>query len=121
MSGNFTLTTTAALSSSNVAASSITTSSAVITWTTNRSSNSQVEYGTTTSYGSTTPLDSTLVVNHAQTLTNLNPGTTYNYRIRSTDAGGSSHVSGNFTFTTAVALSSSNIAAGSITTSSAVD
>ena len=120
VSGNFTFTTTAALSSGNVTASSTSTSSAVITWTTNRSSNSQVEYGVTTSYGSSTPLDSTLVVNHSQTLTNLNPGTTYNYRIRSADANGASHVSGNFTFTTTAALSSSNVAASSITTSSAV-
>ena len=116
VSGNSTFTTTAALSSSNVAASSITTSSAVITWTTNRSSSSQVEYGTTTSYGSTTSLDSTLVVNHSQTLTSLNPGTTYNYRIRSIDAGGTSHVSGNLTFTTTAAqtLLAVNVGGGQV-------
>jgi fibronectin type 3 domain-containing protein len=76
------------LNSTSIAASSITTSSAIVTWTTNKPGNSQVEYGTTTSYGSMTPLDSTLVTNHSQTLTNLNPGTTYNYRIRSVDLGG---------------------------------
>ena len=120
VSGNFMFSTTAALSSSNVAASAITTSSAGITWTTNRASSSQVEYGTSTSYGSITPLDSTLVANHSQVLTNLIPGTTYNYRIRSTDSSGAAHVSGNFTLTTMAPLSSSNVAASSITTSSAV-
>ena len=116
VSGNFTFTTVAALSSSNVAAGSITTSSAVISWTTNNPSNSQVEYGTTTSYGSTTSLDSTLVVNHSQTLTNLSASTTYNYRIRSTDASGSSHVSANFTFTTTAAqtLLAVNVGGGQV-------
>lgn len=116
VSGNSIFTTTAALSSSNVASNSITTSSAIITWTTNRSSSSQVEYGTTTSYGSTTPLDSALVVNHSQPLTNLSAGTNYNYRIRSTDAGGASHVSGNFTFTTAAAqmLLAVNVGGGQV-------
>ena len=61
-----------------------------------------------------TPLGSTLVGNHSQTLTNLNPGTTYNYRIRSTDASGSSHVSANFTFTTTAAQALLAVNAGGL-------
>src|SRR5207237_2868725 len=39
---------------SNVAASGLTLSSATITWNTNEAADSQVEYGTTTAYGSST-------------------------------------------------------------------
>jgi subtilisin-like proprotein convertase family protein len=85
---------------SAVAASSITTTSAVITWTTNEASDTQVQYGTTTSYGATTPLDANLVTSHRVTLTGLSRNTTYNYRVRSMDAAGNVSFSGNFTFTT---------------------
>src|SRR5437867_3476178 len=42
---------------SAVSSASPTSSSATITWTTNEQTNSQVEYGTTTAYGSATTLD----------------------------------------------------------------
>lgn len=93
------------LNSSAISANSITTSSAVVTWSTNKGSNSQVEYGLTTAYGSTTNLESSLVTAHSQMLAGLTPGKLYNYRIRSRDEGGSVHVSSNFTFTTAGASS----------------
>ena len=38
-----------------------------------------VEYGLTTSYGSTTPLDPTLVTAHSVTLIGLTSSATYNY------------------------------------------
>lgn len=88
------------LAASNISAGSISATSAVISWKTNKSSDSQVDYGTATSYGLVTPLDPTLTLSHAQTLSNLIAGTTYNYRVRSKDAGGSTTVSTNFTFTT---------------------
>ena len=40
------------------------------------------------------------MASHSQTLTNLQPATTYQFRVRSKDEGGSSVVSSNFTFTT---------------------
>ena len=46
---------------SAVAASGITSSGVTITWTTDEAATSQVEYGLTTSYGSTTTLDTNLV------------------------------------------------------------
>jgi hypothetical protein len=85
---------------SAVAASSISNSSAVITWTTDRNSDSQVEYGPTASYGFTTTLDPGLVTSHAQTLSGLASGTLYHYGVRSRDAGGSLSISQDFTFTT---------------------
>ena len=88
------------LSASAISAGSIATNSAVVSWQTNKPADSQVEYGTTTTYGSMTALDSTPVTSPSQTLTNLQPATTYQFRVRSKDEGGSSVVSSNFTFTT---------------------
>ena|GEM_PF-3313990 len=83
----------------NVTASGITTSSATITWTTNENATSVVEYGTTTGYGTTTS-DSSLVTSHSASLSGLSAGTTYHYRVKSTDAAGNQAVSPDYTFTT---------------------
>ena len=87
----------------NGTATSITSNSAVITWQTNKASDSQVEFGTTTAYGSSTALDSTMTSSHSKTLTGLSPSTTYQYRVRSQDAGSSVAYSVNGTFTTSAA------------------
>lgn len=85
---------------SNVQATSISSSSATITWTTDESSTTQVEYGTTASYGASTTLDSTLVTTHSQTISGLQPNTTYHYRVHSRDSSNNLVTSANFTFTT---------------------
>jgi glucose/arabinose dehydrogenase/chitodextrinase len=84
-------------------ATNITGSSAQISWTTNEAATSRVEYGLTTSYGSLTTLDATLVTAHSVALTGLVPNTTYNYRVRSIDAAGNEAISANSTFRTAAA------------------
>jgi len=88
---------------SNVAAVSITTGGATITWTTNEASDTQVEYGTTTSYGSSTTLNTSMVTSHNATLSGLAASTLYHYRVKSRDAAGNLATSGDFTFTTASA------------------
>jgi hypothetical protein len=93
---------------SNVSAA-VTASGATISWTTNVDADSQVEYGTTTAYGASTRLDSTLVNSHSQTLSSLNPSTTYHYHVISRDADGNAAVSGDFTFMTASPTGSQNI------------
>jgi hypothetical protein len=98
--------TTAPVSSS-VTAANITPSSATITWNTNEPADSQVQYGPTQAYGSATALNSSLVVSHSQSLSNLQSGTTYNYRVLSRDAAGNLATSNNFTFTTTSASGSS--------------
>ena len=57
---------------------------AIITWTTNRSTNSQVHYGVTpTDLTSSTPIDSALVKQHRVTLTGLTPSHTYYFSVTS--------------------------------------
>jgi hypothetical protein len=86
---------------SNVSSSNITSTSAVVTWTTNEPASSQVEYGLTTDYGSSTNLNPNPVTFHSRTITGLTPNTQYNYRAFSNDGAGNSAASSNFTFTTA--------------------
>ncbi|MBI5020718.1 MAG: MBL fold metallo-hydrolase [Ignavibacteriales bacterium] len=84
---------------SAVTASSITSSSAVITWTTDEASNSVVEYGLTTSYGSTVT-NATMVTSHSVSLSGLTASTLYHYRVKSTDAANNTATSTDYTFTT---------------------
>ena len=55
---------------------------AVVSWTTNEASLSWVVYGLTTSYGLESKTTSYLT-SHSLTLTNLSPGTTYHYQVKS--------------------------------------
>jgi len=90
-----------ALSIANVQAASTTTSTSLIVWTTNVAADSAVDYGTSTSYGSSTPLDSAMVTSHQVTLSGLAAGTTYYYQVNSTDSKSNHGHSGNHTFKTA--------------------
>ncbi|MEO8260799.1 MAG: DUF4082 domain-containing protein [Acidobacteriota bacterium] len=85
---------------SGIGSSNLTSSGATIGFTTNEPSYHQVEYGPTTTYGTTTALDTTLRTSHSQVLTGLTPGRLYHYRARATDAAGNRGTSGDFTFTT---------------------
>jgi phosphodiesterase/alkaline phosphatase D-like protein len=107
---------------SGVGASSITGSGATINWTTNEASDTQVEYGTSTGYGSSTSLASTLVTNHSATLTGLQPSKLYHYRVKSRDAASNLATSADFTFTTAsdtTAPTISGVETSSVTASAA--
>jgi len=84
---------------SSVGASNIAATSATIAWSTNENSDSKVDYGPTTSYGSTTS-DTTLVTSHSIDLTGLSGHTTYHYRVRSEDAAGNEAACGDYTSTT---------------------
>jgi purple acid phosphatase-like protein/fibronectin type III domain protein len=89
---------------SAVSASSLTSSGATILWTSNEPSDSQVEYGLSTSYGTTSPVNATLVLGHSVVLTGLQSATLYHYRVVSKDRGGNVTRSADFTFTTAAPL-----------------
>src|SRR5207245_2819009 len=89
---------------STVSASSISSAGALITWATNKASDSQVEYGLTMAYGSSTPLNSSLLTAHAVTLTGLLANTPYHYRVKSRDTAGNLATSADFTLTTLIAV-----------------
>src|SRR5262249_6157532 len=106
---------------SGVSAGSITQIGAAIAWSTDQASTSQVDYGTTATYGTSTTLNSAMVTSHSQPLTNLLAGTVYHYRVRSTNASGNVAVSGDSTFTTVASPPViSGAAVESITTNSAI-
>src|SRR5205823_5707169 len=85
---------------SAVTATSITASGATITWTTDETSDSQVDYGLTTAYGSSSTLNASLVTAHSTALTGMTGTTLYHYRVRSRDASPYPTISRSFTFTT---------------------
>src|SRR3989449_531001 len=87
---------------SSVSAFNISSSAATITWATNEACDSQVDYGLTTAYGSSTPLNSSLLTAHAVTLTGMLANTPYHYRVKSRDAAGNLATSADFTLTTLV-------------------
>jgi hypothetical protein len=88
------------LSISGVAVSNATLTGAVIAWQTSVPANAQVEYGTTSSYGAVTPVDSTITTSHQVTLSGLKPGTTYHFRVGSTDTKNNTAKSNDITFAT---------------------
>ena len=85
---------------SAVNSTDITKTGATITWSTNEAATSQVEYGLTEEYGSSTTLDTNLVTSHSVDLTGLKARKTYHYRVVSRDASNNQAVSADETFTT---------------------
>ena len=75
---------------SNVQASNITQSSVTISWNPSPASTGQVVYGTTTSYGSFSTLETHYLSFHRQNVGGLQAGTLYHYRIQGTDSSGGS-------------------------------
>ena len=85
---------------SGVGVGSVTVSGALVTWTTDEVSDSQVEYGPSSTYGTTSPLNPTAVVSHSLALSGLSAATTYHFRVRSRDAVGNVGLSNDVTFQT---------------------
>ena len=84
----------------SVAAASTTASGATIAWTTDKGATSQVEYGLSTGYGGLSSYSAAFTTAHSVSLANLEPGTTYHYRVKSTDEAGNITFSTDQTFTT---------------------
>lgn len=85
---------------SSIASSTPTPNTATVSWTTNETSTTQVEYGLTTSYGSYTTLDASLVTSHSANITGLATSTLYHYRVASKDASNNISSSTDYTFIT---------------------
>ena len=76
-----------------------TTTSATITWTTDQSANSEVVYGPSQSYGSSSS-NASFVTSHSITLTGLASGTMYHFEVVSADSNGYTATSTDQTFIT---------------------
>ncbi len=91
------------LTLSAVKATSTNTSSVTITWTTNKPATGEVSYGTTSSDAGTYNLHSkkvtTLSTAHTFTLSNLDAGAKYYFRVTSVASGGVSLTSNEYSFT----------------------
>ena len=83
-----------------IAVGNLDPSGASIAWTTSEPTDTQIDYGPTTAYGSTTTLDPTMVLSHTQSIAGLLPGTLYHFRVRARDAAGNLALAGDRTFTT---------------------
>lgn len=113
--------TTAPTLSSGPDASSITTKKAKIKWSTSRSADSKVAYGTSKdSYNSEEPSNSNQVTDHEISLTGLTAGTTYYYKAKWTDEDGNTGESEEKNFTTAAAPTVHDVTTKNITLTSAI-
>ncbi|HSA83944.1 MAG TPA: fibronectin type III domain-containing protein [Patescibacteria group bacterium] len=102
------------LSIDEISTSSLSSSSITISWTTNLASTGVLDYGTTTSYGSSVS-SSTSSTSHSVTLTGLSADTTFHYRITAS-SGGNDLQSSDYTFTTAELGSTSSSETITVTT-----
>ncbi len=100
---------------SDLVVSDITDSGAKITWTTDESSSTAVDYGTSDGYGSTATGDGN-TTSHSVTISGLSANTTYHYNVRSADGSGNETGSGDNTFTTAKSGYSGTTTTGTVTT-----
>ena len=75
---------------------------ASVLWTTNEPASSQVEYGTSATYGTTTSVTDTApyVLSHIVNLSGLSSCTTYHFAIITKDASNNATTSSDYTFTT---------------------
>jgi len=112
--------TTAPSLESGPSASSITTKKATISWSTSRSADSKVQYGTSSgSYGEVEPSNSNQVTSHSIQLTGLDPGTTYYYKAKWTDEDGNTGTSEEKSFSTDAAPTVFDVAAKNVGLSTA--
>ncbi len=100
--------------------SDLTTKTATISWSTSRTADSKVQYGTSSgNYLTEEPSNSNQVTAHSIDLSNLSPGTTYYYKVKWTDEDGNTGTSSEFSFTTAAAPYTSNVQFSNININSA--
>ncbi|MDP3697177.1 MAG: NHL repeat-containing protein, partial [Candidatus Taylorbacteria bacterium] len=89
------------LTISNVRAQNIGQFTADILWSTNKLSDSQVEFlGPCPSTGCLTPIDTNMTASHSVNIFNLSPSTSYPYQVKSRDSGGTLATSTTYSFKT---------------------
>lgn len=68
---------------SNISAGTPSHASATVTWSTDENTNTQIQYGLTSSYSDSSSLDATSTTSHSVNISGLAPSTTYHYRVLS--------------------------------------
>lgn len=107
--------------SSGPEVSSITTKKATITWSTSRTADSKVQFGTDRGkFGEVEPSNSSQVTAHSILLSGLNPDTTYYYKVKWTDEDGNTGTSVEKSFSTASAPTVKDVSAKNIGLASAI-
>lgn len=106
---------TQALTISSLSISDVSQTSVKITWTTNSDANSVIDYGTSSSYGSTKS-DSTMTTSHSLTLDSLSANTTYHFNVKSTDSSSNTAEVGDNTFVSSKAATTSTTTVTNTTT-----
>lgn len=119
-----TATTSTSFAISHVETATVSTSSAVIIWKTSEQADSQVFYGTSESYASSSAVSATNATSHEMKLVGLKSGTNYFYKVVSKNSSGKTIEKSGFEFNTlykqktiAVAPTISNITVRSVGTS----
>ncbi len=84
----------------NTSIQSITGNTATITWTTDEPATSQVFFGLTNTYGSSSIENQTLETSHSHVLTGLTEGTDYHFSVSSADVSSNTSTSNDDTFST---------------------
>jgi len=93
----------------SVSSGGLTSTGATITWSTDKAAASQVEYGISSGYGVLSPENLTLATSHSISLADLEPSTTYHFRVASTDEVSNITFSEDYTFTTSAVSSGSSV------------
>ena len=86
--GGGTGTTTPATMISSISVSNISTTSASVSWTTDQAADSQVFYGTNSTYGSSSTLDTSTTTSHMVMLMGLSANTLYHFQVASDNSNG---------------------------------
>jgi hypothetical protein len=92
----------------SVAADVTGSSTATVSWDTSQQANTQVSYGKTINYGTSTTLSTSMVTAHSSAITSLAAGTLYHYQVISSNASGIKAVSADQTFTTSTTTTSTS-------------
>lgn len=92
-------------SCSQIQSSENSSTAMTITWSTDRPATGQVEYGLTDAYGEQSEAEASLDTSHSVTITGLETGQTYHYRVISKDVSNNQTVSDDNTFSLAAGSS----------------
>lgn len=107
--------------SSEPSVTNLTTKRATITWSTSRTADSKISYGTSSGdYFDEEPSKSEQVTSHSIELTNLDPGQKYYYVVKFTDEDGNTGISDEYSFTTDPSPDVSAVRAENVSISSAL-